>query len=112
MLKIIDNWIILEGLDRKKRKCGYIQNMTYYTPRYKPKHWYRIGEGYPIETEILEWLKEHNINEIVIVEKNMNGDKNYRATVDQYLNGQDLKWGYGKQKNVPLVELELIECQC
>ena len=108
-LKIIDNWIILEGLDKKKRKCGYIQNMTYYTPRYKPKHWYRIGEGYPIELEILIFLKEHDISEIVIVEKNLNGDKSYKTTVDQYLNGTNLNWGWGEQKSVPLIELEEIE---
>ena len=107
MIKIIDNWIILEK-DGKKRKCGYIQDMAYYTPRYKNKHWYRIGESYPVELEILEFLKEHEINEIVIVEKNMNGDKNYKGTVGQYLNGKDLNWGWGEQKSVPLIELEMI----
>jgi len=108
-------WIYIEGDTKPK---GYVYNGIYNTTRYRKamnghqKHFYEIGQGYPIDFEILEWLEEHEINNIVITEKNMDGDKKYKATVKQYLsaNGKnDFNWGYGRQKNVPLIELSEIE---
>lgn len=104
-------WIYVEPDPKPK---GFIYNGIYNTTRYRKafkghkKHFYEIGQGYPIDFEILKWLEEHEINDIIITEKNMNGDKRYKATVKRYLladGKNDFNWDYGRQKNVPLIEL-------
>jgi len=89
---IKNNWVYLD--DDPKAK-GRIENEKYITERYK-KHLFRIGNGYPIQVEILNWLKEHNINTILIIEKNMGGNKRY------------IYFGYGKQRYIPLPKMRLL----
>ena len=101
MIKVKDNWIILN-----ERKCGVIQEGKYVSVRYPKKHYFIKGNSYPISTEILNWLREHGINDILIVEKCIKGDKHWNGTVAQYLDGADVKEGdFEHQKSVPLSEL-------
>jgi len=99
VIAVRDNWVFLNG-DKKPK--GRIENGKYISVRYKKKHLFRLGNGYPIQTEILEWLDSHGIKGIVIIEKSMDGDKHYRATVREYLEGEELSMGFGSQRYVPL----------
>jgi len=99
---IKNNWVYLD--DDPKAK-GRIENGKYITERYKKKHLFRIGNGYPIQVEIL--LKEHNINTILIIEKNMGGNKRYISTTGEYLKGDEFNFGYGKQRYIPLPKMRL-----
>ena len=115
MIAIKNNFIFVEGYKEPK---GYIQEGKYHSIRYRNKpnkkgftHYYLIGEGYPIGEEILIWLKDHDISEIVIIEKSMDGNKYLHSTVIQYLSKpeNDVKycfdWGYGKQRCIPRMEM-------
>ena len=101
MITLKNNKIILNG-DIK----GFIDNGAYHTIRNPNKHFYRIVGGYPISTEILDWLDEHGISKIKITEKNWDMITRYNATTSQYLDGKLVSHpGFDEQKCVPLDEL-------
>ena len=107
-------WLHLNGELKAK---GYIFNGIYYTVRYRyghgkyKSHYYNLGKGYPVDYEILEWLKNHELDIIVVIEKSMDGDKKYKSSVRKYLAADgrnDFDWGYGRQKVLALSEMRLI----
>lgn len=107
-ITIKNNWVFVEDDPKPK---GRIINGMYVSHRYKKKekgHFFRLGNGYPINTEILFWLDEHDISDILIIEKCMDGDRHYFSTVEKYLSENEFEFGFGKQRCVPLEKMKLL----
>ena len=105
MIILRNNWIMLNG-----KKVGFIENGTYNTIRNEEKHFYFLGGGYPISTEVLDWLDKHGINNIRIIVKDENLTKSFSATTEQYLKGSLVSHeGFDEQKCVPIEELNMFK---
>ena len=105
MIKITNNWILLNG-----RRTGYISEGVYISERNVEEHFYVMGGGYPIANEILHWLKEHDVNNVMIIEKRKSGIRKWGSTVDDYLKSVLIEHPpFEQQRCLPLQSMEEIK---
>ncbi|MFW6120646.1 MAG: hypothetical protein ACOC80_07060 [Petrotogales bacterium] len=80
------------------------KNQTFIVHVKKPsKHFFRLGQGYPINKELLLYLHENNIHTVLIPELSHHVFMVYEASVQQYLNGGQISLGgYEPQMVIPL----------
>ena len=89
-------------------KIGEVIEETYKTYRNPKIHFYRKGLGYPISTEVLEFLKMINVRKILIIEEGRY-IKKYWCHIFDYDDENPFKEkGYDEQKCFPLKNMEEI----
>lgn len=90
---------------------GYISGDTYYTHRVPEKHYYVIGQGYPIGDDILQDCKNKKVKFVCIIEHRKDGtEKFYKTDIETYLNAPIIQHEpFEAQRCVSLSELEVIE---
>jgi hypothetical protein len=109
VITVEDNWLVMTGESeyKPKRKCGYIQDECYIREVNPESHFYVLGSGYPISNAILKWLKEHNIDCIILIEKGKRATTWYRTTVQAYLDNVLIKHGSLEyQRCLPLNQMK------
>ena len=85
--------------------CGDI----YITHRKTGIHYYRMGNGYPISSLLLDKLKAGGVHSIVIVEHAHDGIKSYSCNLASYLASPSIQWaGFDEQRCVPLKDMQML----
>ena len=88
---------------------GEVFGDTFITVRNTRKHYYKLGQGYPISDEALKFLKENNIENIIIKEYGKT-IRRFKSTVSSYLKGDLIQHEpFELQRIIPLRNLQIIQ---
>jgi len=89
-----------------KRLCGYIVGQTYFSERVPSKHFYVMGQGYPITNDIIKQLKNKRVFYVVIIEYAKKGIIYWASTLEKYTNSVMIQHEpFEQQRCVPLLEM-------
>jgi hypothetical protein len=90
-----------------ERMCGYVVGRTYFSERIPSKHYYVMGQGYPITNDIIKKLKDKNVFHIVIIEQTKKGIRYWASTLEKYIKAVLIQHEpFEQQKCVPLSEMK------
>lgn len=91
----------------KGKLIGEICEDTYITYRRPAEHFYRIGQGYPISSNLLDKLNARGVRFITIVVRECGRPTSYRIQIEKYLAAFPFNWkDYDEQKCVKLKDME------
>ena len=91
------------------KAIGELLGKGFFTSRVPSIHFYRKFQGYPISKAVIINLKANGCVSIFINEHTLNGNRRWRANIEQYIHGKEFEEaGFDKQLIVPLKELELM----
>ena len=89
-----------------QRLCGYVVGRTYFSERITSKHFYVMGQGYPITNEIIKRLKNKNVLYVVIIEYAKKGIRYLATTLEKYIKSVMIQHEpFEQQRCVPLSEM-------
>jgi len=104
-IKIINNKVFL-----KDRMVGTIENGVYVKEVIPKKHYLIQGRGYAIAKEVVDFLSEYGIGQVMIKEKKADGTTmRYTTSVESYKKGNLIYHEpFEMQLVIPLVNLKVI----
>ena len=90
---------------------GYIiDDNVYESMRNTKTHYFVIGKGYPISTEILRILSIKNIQTIRIIERGAKGINVYECPLVDYLQAPEFQvGGFEKQRCFPISKMRKLK---
>lgn len=91
---------------------GYrdMANKVYITKRNPDKHFYRIGQGYPISVDVIQQLMNSGIDKIRMIIELKNGTVSvYEVLLQEYQTAPEHIFDGDRQRCVPLREMTRVD---
>jgi len=82
---------------------GHIKNEYYISHRDTRKHFFVIGQGYGISSELIPYFESKGVKEVIIIENGAKGIRKFQTSLENYKFSKEYQMpGFEKQKCYPL----------